>query len=136
MCCSYNLPNDCFDAGETKPTKAKKAKTTKKRSHREAGMEVSHGRKPEPVGALPVKIQQLFDREEASIETLGLGCFEHTGCSLIQCLHVAGGRITELRKAPPLGERRGSGNSRRLSSAPRCSLSVDRLVEVAVRTDA
>ncbi|KAL1628293.1 polynucleotide adenylyltransferase [Diplodia seriata] len=36
---SYDLPDDCFDAGETKPVKAKKAKATKKRSHREAGME-------------------------------------------------------------------------------------------------
>lgn len=124
---SYDLPDDCFEAGETKPTKVKKAKTTKKRSHREAGMEVSYGRKPEPVGTPPVKVPQLFRREESSIESLGLGCSEHTGRLLMRCLHATGTRITELRKAPPLVERRGSGNSRRLSSAPRCSLSIDRL---------
>lgn len=73
-----------------------------------------------------MKAAQLFRREESPIELLGLGCFERTGVLLIECLHATGTRFTEFRKASPLVEWRGGGSSGRLSSAPRCSLSVDR----------
>lgn len=53
--------------------KTKKAKT-KKRTHREAGMEVSSDRLPGTANAQPAHVQQAFRRMDSSLESLALGC--------------------------------------------------------------
>ncbi|KAK8435717.1 poly(A) polymerase Pap [Phyllosticta citricarpa] len=70
---NYDLPEDCFEPGETRPTKAKKAKS-KKRSHREAGIEVSHDRLHETAHVQPAQVPQTARRRDYSVESLALGC--------------------------------------------------------------
>ncbi|KAF2143387.1 uncharacterized protein K452DRAFT_317539 [Aplosporella prunicola CBS 121167] len=73
---SYDLPDDCFDTGETKPVKAKKTKV-KKRTRGEAGMEVSLDSLPVPFDMFLVMLKRSIEQETLfmpKMRTLAPGC--------------------------------------------------------------